>query len=83
VDPSNSHDDHSHNHREDEPWQYSDGAVFLLRELAINNPVAIKPLLQYLANVALAPPTFAHHHNLQETIWRQLPHILKVLFFFF
>jgi len=63
--------------REREPWEASDGALFLLREMA---QVAPESVLQFLpvASVDIAyVQDFAYAANLHETLWKCLPQIAK------
>lgn len=57
--------------RPKEPWEASDGAVYLLRELASLAPKEIGNLLPHLASLA-ALDGFSGFRHLQETIWHQL-----------
>ena len=63
---------------EKQPWEGSDGAVYLLRELAAVLPARIPEFLPTLADLARLS-TFQHAFNLHETIWRALPEIAKAL----
>ncbi len=59
-----------------EPWESSDGAVFLLRELSAINPAEILKFLPTLAEIGKLDH-FRHAPNLRETIFTCLPTILK------
>ena len=58
--------------REKEPWEATDGAVYMVRELAAVAPEALPEFLPGLADAARLSH-FAHAVHLQENIWRQLP----------
>ena len=62
--------------RPSEPWEKSDGCVYLLRELAPLHPDTVKALLPQLAEIADLRD-FKHHFHLLETIWKQLPTVAK------
>ena len=62
--------------RPSEPWEKSDGCVYLLRELAPLRPDTVTALLPLLAEIADLRD-FKHHFHLLETIWKQLPTIAK------
>ncbi|RLN80117.1 hypothetical protein BBJ28_00020659 [Nothophytophthora sp. Chile5] len=67
-----------HEHRNKEPWEHSDGAVYMVRELCDVAPdVAVKylPLVADLAILRHFPQTAV----LQETVWKQLPLICDAL----
>lgn len=61
-----------HEHRSSEPWESTDGAVYLVRELCAVAPDAAVALLPLVADVAILRH-FPQTGVLQETIWRQLP----------
>ena len=63
--------------RDPEPWESTDGCVYLLRELAHVAPGKALPLLDSLA-AAARKVDFRHALALQETIWTQFPEIFKV-----
>eukprot|EP00899_Mesostigma_viride_P016795 jgi/Mesvir1/25116/Mv21577-RA.2 len=63
--------------RDKEPWEASDGAVYLLRELAAVNPDKAAEFLPVLAQLGYVDG-FAQAHNLLETIWKHFPAIAKV-----
>ncbi|PNH01665.1 hypothetical protein TSOC_012431 [Tetrabaena socialis] len=58
--------------RDKEPWEVSDGAVHLLRELAAVRPLAVTD--EHLAGLAELGrlSSFQHAFNLHETVWRSL-----------
>lgn len=61
-----------------QPWEASDGAVYLLRHLIEVTPQQATPLLPTLAQIA-ALNHFPQTRNLQETIWKQLGCIMATL----
>ena len=61
-----------------QPWEASDGAVYLLRQLVEVVPQEVTPLLPLLAHIA-ALKHFPQARNLQETIWKQLGPIMLIL----
>jgi len=64
--------------RPQEPWERSDGAVYLLRALAKDHPEEMAAMLPELADVA-RHRHFAHHFTLLETIWKQLPEVAATI----
>ncbi|KAI8468417.1 MAG: armadillo-type protein [Monoraphidium minutum] len=64
--------------RDKQPWEASDGAVFLLRELSGVRPDLAPEFMPMLADLARLS-TFQHAFNLHETIWRALPQIARNL----
>uniref|UniRef100_A0A061QRH4 Arm repeat-containing protein n=1 Tax=Tetraselmis sp. GSL018 TaxID=582737 RepID=A0A061QRH4_9CHLO len=60
--------------REKEPWEASDGALYMLRELAQVAPKEVPRFLPDVAEIA-GLKHFAHAVNLHETIWKCLPKI--------
>lgn len=58
--------------RTKEPWEVSDGAVHLVREIAATSPDVAAPLLPRLADLARLRH-FEHSAKLRETIWNCLP----------
>ncbi|GAB4818455.1 hypothetical protein N2152v2_005501 [Parachlorella kessleri] len=62
--------------REQQAWEASDGAVYMLRVLAEVAPQHVAQFLPTLAEVARLTH-FVHAPNLQETVWRQLPAIAE------
>ncbi|KAL3656788.1 hypothetical protein V7S43_018245 [Phytophthora oleae] len=67
-----------HEHRDKEPWEHTDGAIYMVRELCDVAPdVAIKFLPQ-VADIAILRH-FPQTSVLQETIWKQLPLMCQAL----
>ncbi|KAK9823094.1 hypothetical protein WJX72_000228 [[Myrmecia] bisecta] len=64
--------------RAKEPWEASDGAIYLLRELAEAAPQHVPEFLPVFAEVVRLDH-YAHCRQLQETAWKQLPKIAKSL----
>lgn len=64
--------------REKQPWEASDGAVYLLAGLAEIRPTDAAPLVPSLAEIALLNH-WPQARSLQTTIWSQLPRIMKGL----
>jgi ferredoxin len=64
--------------REREPWEATDGAVYMIRELAA---VAPQDAERFLPGVAAAARLthFSHCLTLQENIWKQLPAVADAL----
>lgn len=60
--------------REKEPWEASDGSVYLVREVALIKPTASAEFLPGLAEL-VAISGFTHAHNLRESVWKCLPDI--------
>lgn len=65
-------------HRGKQPWEASDGAVFLLREMAGVVPGAVQGFMTGVADLSRLA-TFQHAYNLHETIWASLPVIAAAL----
>eukprot|EP01094_Clydonella_sp_ATCC50884_P017104 TRINITY_DN2918_c0_g1_i1.p1 TRINITY_DN2918_c0_g1~~TRINITY_DN2918_c0_g1_i1.p1 ORF type:complete len:832 (-),score=205.17 TRINITY_DN2918_c0_g1_i1:39-2534(-) len=61
--------------RHKEPWESTDGGIYLLREVARQYPATAVKYLPLLAEIADLRH-FAHYHMLQDTLWKQLPVIL-------
>lgn len=61
-----------------QPWEASDGAVYLLRHLTDVAPQQVLEFLPVLARVA-SLKHFPQARNLQETIWKQLGGIMQAL----
>jgi len=59
-----------------QPWEASDGAIYLLRELAKRRPTQALDRLPIVAELA-ATRNFRHYHTLHETVWKQLMSIAK------
>eukprot|EP01105_Mastigella_eilhardi_P010277 TRINITY_DN2402_c0_g2_i1.p1 TRINITY_DN2402_c0_g2~~TRINITY_DN2402_c0_g2_i1.p1 ORF type:complete len:604 (-),score=177.31 TRINITY_DN2402_c0_g2_i1:58-1869(-) len=72
-DHEHEHEGHEHEHK---PWWYTDGAVYLLRELAQRWPEDAAALLPLL-DAAAKCQWFPHHQHLSGNIHRQLPRILE------
>ncbi|OWZ05671.1 hypothetical protein PHMEG_00022195 [Phytophthora megakarya] len=67
-----------HEHRDKEPWEHADGAIYMVRELCSVAPdVAVKYLPQ-VADIAILRH-FPQTATLQETIWKQLPLMCEAL----
>jgi hypothetical protein len=64
--------------RDREPWEASDGAIYLARELAPVAPEMVAARLAALANLA-ALNHFDHVFKLRETLWNCLPLIARPL----
>lgn len=64
--------------REKQPWEASDGAVYLLAGLAEVAPQEVPGFMPSLAEVALLDH-WPQSRALQATIWRQVPHIMHGL----
>eukprot|EP00884_Botryococcus_braunii_P015994 jgi/Botrbrau1/3078/Bobra.0070s0065.1 len=64
--------------RDREAWEASDGAVYMIRELAGLDPAATTSLLPDLADIARLDH-FENSWRLRETIWKQLPKIAERL----
>jgi hypothetical protein len=61
-----------HEHRDKEPWEHADGAVYLVRELCGVAPDVAVQFLPQVADMAILRH-FPQTAVLQETIWKQLP----------
>ena len=64
--------------REKQPWEASDGAVYLLAGLAEVRPQEVPALMASLAEIALLDH-WPQARALQATIWTQLPRIMHGL----
>ena len=62
--------------RDKEPWEASDGAVFLLSGLAEFAPQTIASFMPTLADISLLD-NFPQASSLQTTIWNELPIIMR------
>ena len=62
--------------KEKEPWEATDGAVYMIRELARVAPLEVPRFLPGLADVSRLTH-FSHCLNLQETLWKALPAIAR------
>ena len=65
--------------RPKEPWESSDGAVYLLRSLAEASSVDAEAFLPELAATVLAARHFEQAYLLKETVWKQLPAIAQAI----
>jgi len=64
--------------RAKEPWEASDGCIYVIAELASINAEAIKPYLPQLHELArLDQTSFRHAPVLLETLFKKLPAIAK------
>lgn len=70
--------DQRHEHREKQPWEHTDGAIYLVRELCSVAPDVAVGLMPALADVAILRH-FPQTATLQETLWKQLPHMCDAL----
>ena len=61
-----------------QPWEASDGAVYLIRELSKRRPQLALEFLPQLSALARLS-TFQHAFNLHETIWRCIPVIARAV----
>ncbi|KAI9918472.1 hypothetical protein PsorP6_011320 [Peronosclerospora sorghi] len=61
-----------------EPWEYTDGAIYMVRELCHVAPDVAVTFLPELADLALLRH-FPQTANLQETIWTQVPKMCHAL----
>ena len=57
-----------------EPWESSDGSIYMLRELAAVSPEDVEPFIPALAELSHLCH-FTHYVTLHETLWRCLPEI--------
>ena len=62
--------------RDKEPWEASDGAIYMLRELSSVAPDEVVSFLPELADISRLTH-FSHCLNLQETLWKCLPVIAR------
>ena len=60
--------------REKEPWEATDGAIYMIRELATVAPEEVPRFLPGLAEISRLTH-FSHCLSLQETLWKALPAI--------
>ncbi|EDQ91390.1 uncharacterized protein MONBRDRAFT_23736 [Monosiga brevicollis MX1] len=63
-------------HRPQEPWERSDGCMYLLRELSALLPDEVAGLLSQVVDLAKLRH-YKHYCNFLETLWKQLPIIAK------
>eukprot|EP00736_Rhodelphis_marinus_P002697 Rmarinus@m.11081 len=61
-----------------QPWEASDGCVYLLREVASRKPDVAVEFMDTLLDVA-GLTNFGHFGNFLETIWKQMASIAKSL----
>jgi hypothetical protein len=64
--------------RPSNPWEYTDGAIYLLRELCSSAPVQASHLLPALADVT-SLTHFPQADTLRETAWKLLPTMAAAL----
>ena len=64
--------------REKQPWEASDGAVYLLAGLSEIQPAEVPSLMPDLAEVAMLDH-WPQARSLQTTIWSQLPRLMRGL----
>eukprot|EP00039_Didymoeca_costata_P003973 m.70800 g.70800 ORF g.70800 m.70800 type:complete len:669 (+) comp12166_c0_seq1:27-2033(+) len=62
-------------HRPQEPWESSDGCIYLMRELAEKKPKRICEMLPTVADIC-RNRAYPEHVYLLETIWKQLSPIM-------
>jgi hypothetical protein len=62
--------------RPKEPWESTDGCMFLLRELSANFASHIESLLGELARIA-GVRSFAHYYYMHQTLWNAVAVIAK------
>ncbi|CAI5730850.1 unnamed protein product [Hyaloperonospora brassicae] len=67
-----------HEHRSKEPWEYTDGAIYMVRELCSVAPDLAVKYLPQVADIAILRH-FPQTAVLQETIWKQLPIMCEAL----
>jgi hypothetical protein len=63
--------------REIEPWESSEGGIYLLRELSAVAPSKATKFLPVLVELAQSSG-YVKYHNLMETLFRLLPSIAQV-----
>lgn len=61
-----------HEHHDREPWEHTDGAIYLVRELCYVAPDVAVRFLPMVADVAILRH-FPQTAVLQETVWKQVP----------
>jgi hypothetical protein len=64
--------------RPSDPWEYSDGAIYLVRELCSSAPLKASRFLPALADVA-SLTHFPQADTLRETLWKALPGMAAAL----
>uniref|UniRef100_A0AAV1UCX3 Uncharacterized protein n=1 Tax=Peronospora matthiolae TaxID=2874970 RepID=A0AAV1UCX3_9STRA len=67
-----------HEHREKEPWEHADGAIYMVRELCNVAPDVAVKFLPQVADIAILRH-FPQTAVLQGTIWKQLPSMCEAL----
>lgn len=67
-----------HEHRSQEPWESTDGAIYLVRELCSVAPDVAVAYLARVADVAILRH-FPQTGVLQETVWKQVPRMCEAL----
>lgn len=67
-----------HTHQENQPWEHTDGAIYLVRELCVVAPEVAVQFMPALADVAILRH-FPQTGTLQETLWKQLPAMCEAL----
>ena len=63
--------------REREPWEFTDGAIYLAAEIVEFKPDLGPDYMMQLAEIAMIR-SFAYFNKLQETIWTVVPKMGKV-----
>lgn len=64
--------------RPKEPWAYSDGAIYLVRELCTVAPQKAEDLLSSVVDLSILRH-FPQTSILQETVWKQIPKMAQAL----
>lgn len=67
-----------HDHHHSEPWEHTDGAIYLVRELCDVAPTIAVKYLPLVADVAILRH-FPQTAVLQETVWKQVPFMCSAL----
>ncbi|CAI5700749.1 hypothetical protein KXD40_007139 [Peronospora effusa] len=67
-----------HEHRDKEPWEHADGAIYMVRELCNVAPDVAVKFLPQIADIAILRH-FPQTAVLQETIWKQVPAMCEAL----
>ncbi|GMF24133.1 unnamed protein product [Phytophthora lilii] len=67
-----------HEHRDKEPWEHADGAIYMVRELCDVAPDLAVKYLPQVADIAILRH-FPQTAVLQETVWKQLPLMCEAL----
>lgn len=63
--------------RPSEPWEFSDGAVYLVRELCVVDSERGVQLFEEMADIARLTQ-FVQADSLRETIWKQVNYIRTI-----